>query len=106
MKVFITKKSGINASGEYNEKTGSLVVKKGSILSESIAHSAKFRGTESIKKSREGVMNGNVLTKDVAFKSPSTAANFVTGASTNGWIAWKNAAGVSIKELFSNKEVK
>ena len=35
------------------------------------------------------------------FKSPSTAANFVTGRSTNGLIAWKNIDKKTIKELIN-----
>ena len=39
--------------------------------------------------------------QDVAFKSASTAANFVTGRSTNGLITWKNSDGIILKSLLS-----
>ncbi|EFA23833.1 hypothetical protein BIFGAL_02942 [Bifidobacterium gallicum DSM 20093 = LMG 11596] len=39
-----------------------------------------------------------MVSKDVHFKSASTAANFVTGASTNGMAAWKTKDGKSIKD--------
>ena len=106
MKVFLVReRSGINAKGEFNTSTKAVTVLKGSVLSSSVAHTAKFRGTKSIEKSREGVLKDNVLQKDVAFKSASTAANFVTGSSTNGLTAWKDKDGRTIKEIIAEAEV-
>lgn len=105
MKVFlIRERTGIKASGEYNPETKGITVFKGSVLSPAVAHTEKFRGAKSIEKSREGVVKNNILQKDVEFKSASTAANFVTGSSTNGLTAWKTAEGKSIKEIVSNGE--
>lgn len=106
MKVYlIRERSGIKATGEFDPASKAVTVLKGSVLSDSVAHTEKFRGTKSIEKSREGVLKGNVLQKDVAFKSASTAANFVTGSSTNGLIAWKNKGGKTIKEIITEAEV-
>lgn len=106
MKVYlIRERSGIKATGEFDPATRAVTVLKGSVLSDSIAHTEKFRGTKSIEKSREGVLKGSVLQKDVAFKSASTAANFVTGSSTNGLTAWKNKNGKTIKEIIAEAEV-
>lgn len=106
MKVYlIRERSGIKATGEFDPASKAVTVLKGSVLSDSVAHTEKFRGTKSIEKSREGVLKGNVLQKDVAFKSASTAANFVTGSSTNGLIAWKNKDGKTIKEIITEAEV-
>lgn len=106
MKVFlIRKKSRINAKAEFDPATKAVIVLKGSELSSSVAHTAKFRSANSIEKSREGVMKGNVLLIDVAFKSASTAANFVTGSSTNGLTAWKDSDGKTIKDIISQSEV-
>jgi hypothetical protein len=44
------------------------------------------------------VKDGKVI-KDVCFKSASTAANFVTGSSTNGMLAWKDKDGNNLKEI-------
>ena len=106
MKVFLKReRNGIDAKGEFDPTTRSVVVLKGSILSSTVAHTEKFRGAKSIEKSREGVLKGNVLQKDVLFKSASTAANFVTGSSTNGLIAWKDKFGKTVKEIISEAEV-
>lgn len=107
MKVFLVqKRNGVSATGEYDIESGSLTVKKGSVLSATISSSAKFRGAETIRKNREGITEGTKLIKDITFKSPSTAANFVTGSSTNGLIAWKDKNGSTIKKIASENEVK
>lgn len=100
MKVYINRiKNDISAIGEFNEQTRELKVLKGSKVSQKIAYSEKFRGAKSIEKHRNGKIKENILQEDVIFKSPSTAANFVTGISTNGLTAWKTKDGKTIKEI-------
>ena len=77
--------------------TKELTVKKGSKLSLKLSQSEKFRGADSIEKKRSGKLDGNILKEDVVFKSPSTAANFVTGSSCNGYVTWKTEAGINLK---------
>lgn len=105
MRVYIKRKNNtVNAIAEYNIAEKSFVVLKGSKVSDSIAYSTSFRGSKSIEKSRANgnVING-IVAKDVVFKSPSTAANFVTGTSTNGLVTWKDKNGTPLKDLL-NKE--
>ena len=100
MKVYIkSKKNNIDAVGDFNINTRELIVLKNSKVSDNIAHSERFRGSKSIERQRNGKLKDNILLENVLFKSPSTAANFVTGRSTNGLIAWKNKDGKTIKEL-------
>lgn len=47
--------------------------------------------------------NGNVI-KDVIFKSPSTAAQFVTGRSVNGYISWRPNDEMSLKKYFNKNK--
>jgi hypothetical protein len=89
----------IDAVGEYDESTRCFVVKKGTVVSETVAHSEKFRGANTIEKYRSECVKNGVAIKDIVFKSASTAANFVTGASTNGLTAWKSEDGTSLKDL-------
>lgn len=100
MKVILKRRNtNIDALGEYNPDTKELIVLKGSSVSDSINRSEKFRGANTIEKNRANtVINGRTIV-DVRFKSPSTAANFVTGSSTNGLTAWKTEDGKSLKEL-------
>lgn len=99
MKLHLTRpRSNINAVAEYDMANKTFTVLKGSTISEHIAYSEKFRGAKSIEKSRSGVV------KDVVFKSASTAAIFVTGASTNGLTAWKDEAGKTLKFILAEME--
>ena len=105
MKLFLIKKrSNVNATADYNEKNNTFTVLKGSIVSEGIAHSEKFRGAKSIEKSRDNRIENSVLMENVTFKSASTAANFVTGSSTNGLVAWKDKSGKTLKEILQERE--
>lgn len=92
-------RTNANAYGEYNPQTKHLIVLEGSTVSTTIRYSERFRGAKSIEKARsEWVRDGKVIT-NVEFKSPSTAANFITGNSTNGLTAWLDENGKSIKDL-------
>ncbi len=48
------------------------------------------------------VMEGGLykLKVSVSFTSPSSAAMFVLGGSTNGWVEWKNKDGKTLDEIF------
>lgn len=41
----------------------------------------------------------NILQEDVLFTSPSSAAEFVTGKSCNGWVSWKTKDGKTLHDL-------
>ncbi|MDO4322851.1 MAG: DUF4357 domain-containing protein [Lachnospiraceae bacterium] len=101
MKFYIKRdKSNVDAILEYDKEKKLFIVLKGSRVSDSIAHSEKFRGAKSIERARgNGVVVECVVTKNVQFKSASTAANFVTGASTNGLIVWKSKDGRTMKAV-------
>ena len=99
MKVYLVReRKNINAVGEYDVETKALTVKKGSRVSEDIAYTEKFRGAKTIEKDRAGTVKDHIVTKDISFKSASTAANFVT----NGLVAWKADNGLTIKEVIAN----
>ena len=100
MKVYIKKeKIGVDAVGEYNTRTGELLVLKGSKVSNDIANSEKFRGATAIAEHRKDTVKNNKTICAVSFKSPSTAGNFVTGRSTNGYVAWCDETGKKLKEV-------
>ena len=105
MKVFIKRaKTNIDATGEFNTQNGHLTVLEGSKLSEHIAYSDKFRGAKTIERYREGVVVNGILKQNVEFKSASTAANFVTGSSTNGLTAWKTEDGTQLRDILPKEK--
>lgn len=89
IEVYLTNRNkSYFAQGSYSEET--FIVKKGSKISLDFAsHIKGGRKAKSFRDDPTVVDNdGNVL-KDCVFGSPSTAAQFVTGRSTNGFISWR-----------------
>lgn len=101
MKLYLKTKSGADAVGEYDPVTKTMVVRKGSVIAPDVHTDGKFRSANSVLKYREQYCDGLKTKQDVVFKSASTAANFVTGRSTNGLIKWKNGDGVILRLLLS-----
>lgn len=100
MKIILKgRKDLYEATGDYNLETGEVKVFKNSIVSKDIAHSETFKGANTIEKLRKGKLEKSKLKEDMIFKSLSTAANFVTGRSTNGLIAWKSEDGKKMKDI-------
>ncbi len=100
MKLYIKRKDkAIEAVAKYDIGDGSVTVLKGSTVSDTIAFSEKFRGAKSIEKNRSEYVKNRIVIKDAYFKSASTAANFVTGSSTNGLTAWKDENGNTLKSI-------
>ena len=103
MNVFLKRRNGdAEAQGIYDESTGTLTVLKGSKVSDQVHRTDKFRSANAIEETREKFVNNGIVKEDVLFKSPSTAANFVTGSSTNGLTAWKTKDGVTLKEAIKH----
>lgn len=99
IKVYLTnKKRSYDAKGTYNEKT--FVVKKGSrIQLEFAKHIIGGHKAKSYREDPKYVdIDGNVL-KDCVFGSSSTAAQFVTGRSANGFIAWRVDKKTNLKRF-------
>ena len=104
IEVFIKSKKGADAKGIYNEMTNETIVLKGSKVSDYISTSKSFRGIESINNQRSKYCNKNgTVKKDVIFNSSSTAANFVTGTSSNGLTVWKDCKGKTLKDILKNE---
>lgn len=83
-----SRNSRAHAQAIYDGKQ--VKVKIGGIISESFAEHIKGgKSAKNYRESREYVTaEGNII-KECVFSSPSTAAQFVTGRSTNGYSAWK-----------------
>lgn len=99
MKIqMVSKKLNYKATAELNQDDKTVTVLKGSTLYADIQYSISFRGAKTIANKRQGIVKNNILTEDTTFKSLSTAANFVSGRSSNGLIKWKTEDGKNVKE--------
>ncbi|RHO49163.1 DUF4357 domain-containing protein [Clostridium sp. AM09-51] len=103
MEIYLKSKQGLyDAEAEY--KDGIITVKKGSKIQLDFAE--HIRGGKTAKKYREDkeyVNQAGVVVKDCEFTSASTAAQFVTGRSTNGLVAWKVKDKVSLKNFLASE---
>lgn len=101
--TFYIKGKAADAVGRYSG--GKFTVLKGSVFSCTEATSYKGKGK---RKQFIGehctVVSGLLrLKEDYTFKSPSAAAEYVLGCSTNGWIMWKNDIGQTLDTVYPRK---
>ena len=91
MKVRVTlesRKTDAHAEAIYEGET--ITVLPGGKISEDFAsHIQGGRKAKSFRNNPEYVDSERSIIKECVFTSPSTAAQFVTGRSTNGYDAWK-----------------
>ena len=97
-----TTRNGVQAFGIYDGE-------KFEVLEGSEIDLSRKCHSDNIEKQRQtAIQNGNIsnigsrykLNVSVSFTSPSSAATFVLGGSTNGWVEWKNKDGKTLDELF------
>ncbi|MDO5399503.1 MAG: GIY-YIG nuclease family protein [Eubacteriales bacterium] len=97
-----TTRNSIQAFGVYDGE-------KFEVLEGSEVDMSRKCHSDNIEKQRQtAIQNGDIvcisgkhkLTVSVSFTSPSSAAMFVLGGSTNGWVEWKNKDGKTLDELF------
>lgn len=99
--LFYVHNKGHVAQGYYpNDGTKSLVVLKGSeIVAQPCAsfktHKLRELLIQHCEKSEDDKW---ILRQDYQFESPSTAASCCLGRSSNGWEAWKDADGRTLKQ--------
>lgn len=101
--VTIAKKNGaVYATGIYEGDT--FIVQKGGKVEAGFAD--HIRGGKTAKAYRSDPeyvdKDGNIL-KDCEFKSPSTAAQFVLGTSSNGYESWKVEKKMSLGKYLKEK---
>ena len=89
---------GIHAEGVITE-TGFLVLKGSEVRD----HEAAYLSPRIVKLRKEALSDGTIvdwkLTRDIEFKSTSTATYFLFGANSSGPASWKNAEGITMLRL-------
>lgn len=106
--MFYIVENGILAKGIYND--GGMTVVKGSLISSNVSSKLKNPENRSRIIAECCEKNGDfyITKRDIPFQTPSGAAVFCLGRSSNGWVAWindtdkKNAQ--NLDQLFRNKE--
>lgn len=100
--IYLTARNGnYDAKAVYED--GEIKVLKGSKIRMTFAE--HIRGGRTVKKLREDssvVTSEGVTLQDCYFTSPSTAAQFVMGSSTNGWRAWHVDRKTTLKAYLEN----
>lgn len=93
MKVsFKSKKRDCFANGEYDISNNQLKVFAGAKLSKK--KDEKFRlAKEAMIRDNPEMVENSILKKDIVFKSPSVAAQFIACSSLNGLKVWKTEDG-------------
>lgn len=94
--LFCTR-SGVHAIGVRT--ADGFVVKRGSRIASSLRKSCPEHIIKQREKNKACIDNNFILLEDILFNSPSGAAAFVCGASTNGNIEWKTSDGITLKEF-------
>ena len=81
-------KEDYNATAIY--KDGEMILKAGSKISSKLSEKAKLaKIVRQLRNDSSLLDENNILKKDIRFKSPSTAAQYVRGNVINGNRCWK-----------------
>lgn len=101
--LFIKKSNAIFATGMVS--SDGFIVLKDSNVNKILSNTSVSSNTINLREHYriDGTLVDNVLSKDILFSSPSSAAEFIIGYSISDARSWKNIDGKSIKKL--NEEV-
>ena len=102
--LLFLKYRALKATGRMMEPKG-FIVYKDSEYNETTTSSCKVAIDNRRRElMRSGKMKNGVLTEDVQFGSPSTAAVVLIGNSVNGKFVWVDAKRHTLKQLLAEKE--
>ena len=100
--LFYIKRRGCEAKGFYS--SNGFTVQKGSVIAKTVVPSFGWKDKRNEMLQEHTVAEGEhlVLTSDKTFSSPSTAAMFVLGRPSNGWMDWKDNDGNTLDSVYRN----
>lgn len=78
------------------------VVLKGSVINPTITKSCPERTVKDRKKYADKIEKNNILTADILFSCPSSAAGFIGGASLSGNALWKDSNDRSLRDILED----
>ena len=100
--ILKSKKNTHYATGKYNGMT--LTVLKGSTINKFLQFKDMPKSIIDLRTNPKIVNDEGVTQKDIEFNSPTSAAQFVTGRSVNGYIAWRIDDKISLKDYRQKKD--
>ena len=89
--------SGVKATGKRTSE--GFVVLKGSQISAKLTKSCPEPTLRNREKYAGKADENFMLTEDILFTSPSAAASYIGGASLSGNATWRNAQGLTLKNI-------
>ena len=90
--------TGMTVKAKCKRSSEGYIVLRGSVIN-SKTNEKTCSGVAKKAREKAKVDENNILLEDVLFSSPSAASMFVTGASSNGYTAWKTAEGKTLKDV-------
>lgn len=98
--LFYTQNRGSDAKGFYH--SSGFTVLKGSIIANTNTPSFAWKEKRERLIEQYTSRKGDVLVleSDKTFSSPSTAADFCIGGSSNGWTTWKDKDGKTLDAIY------
>ena len=100
--IIVNKKGHFKAKGIYDGQK--VIVQKGGFINPNFA--SCIRGgnlSKQYRADRNYVSENNEIITDCVFRSPSTAAQFITGRSVNGYKIWKVSNDQSLDDYLKDK---
>ena len=91
------KKYNFQVEASAKQTSEGFVVLKGSLIGPGDSEHISVGNRK--KREECSIDNNRVLQEDVLFSSPTSAAQFVTGQSLNGWIVWKTRDGKTLHDI-------
>ena len=90
--------TGMTVKAKCKRSSEGYIVLRGSVIN-SKTNEKTCSGVAKKAREKAKVDENYTLLEDVLFSSPSAASMFVTGASSNGYTAWKTAEGRTLKDV-------
>ena len=96
-KIFYIRRSGADAKGKLTSE-GFVVLAGSKIRADIVPSCPDYVKTET-KNNKDNIDENSIIKNEILFKSPSSSAAFVLGASANGNIVWRTVEGKFLKDV-------
>ena len=96
-KIFYIRRSGADAKGKLTSE-GFVVLAGSKIRADIVPSCPDYVKTER-KNNKDNIDENSIIKNEILFKSPSSSAAFVLGASANGNIEWRTDEGKILKDV-------